>query len=95
MEKPIITLNGHDTKSKNTLVLISFDKKQVKYKLVTPFSNTLRCGSDSEDSHTIAWIDPSGGPMMKVGEFKVNDLLLNKIFHSNKYRAFILEFNRV
>lgn len=93
MEKSIITLTGHDYKSKNTLVLVN--PKKIQYKLVTPFSNTLRCGSDSEDPHTIAWIDPSGGPMMKVGEFKVNGLLLNKIFHSNKYRAFILEFNRV
>ena len=93
MEKSIITLAGHDYKSKNTLVLVN--PKKIQYKLVTPFSNTLRCGSDSEDPHTIAWIDPSGGPMMKVREFKVNGLLLNKIFHSNKYRAFILEFNRV
>ena len=93
MEKSIITLAGHDYKGKNTLVLVN--PKKIQYKLVTPFSNALRCGSDSEDSHTIAWIDPSGGPMMKVGEFKINDLLLNKIFHSNKYRAFILEFNRV
>ena len=44
MEKTIITLNGHDAKAKNTLTLVSFDKKQVKYKLVTPFSNALRCG---------------------------------------------------
>ena len=93
MEKSIITLAGHDYKSKNTLVLVN--PKKIQYKLVTPFSNALRCGSDSEDSHTITWIDPSGGPMMKVGELKVNGLLLNKIFHSNKYRAFILEFNRV
>ena len=93
MEKSIITLTGHGYKNKNTLVLVN--PKKIQYKLVTPFSNALRCGSDSEDSHTITWIDPSEGPMMKVGEFKVNDLLLNKIFHSNKYKAFILEFNRI
>lgn len=94
MEKPIITLNGHDTKSKNTLVLISFNKKQVKYKLVTPFSNALRCGLSHDNPDVIEWIDPSGGPMMKLG-WKVNNLKLVEIYHSAKFKAFMLKFERV
>jgi hypothetical protein len=94
MEKPIITLNGHDTKSKNTLVLISFDKKQVKYKLVTPFSNALRCGYSQNNPTVIEWIDPSGGPMIKLG-WEINDLKLVEIYHSAKFKAFMLKFERV
>lgn len=51
MEKSIITLAGHDYKSKNTLVLVN--PKKIQYKLVTPFSNILRCGSDSEDLYQL------------------------------------------
>lgn len=92
MEKSIITLAGHDYKSKNTLVLVN--PKKIQYKLVTPFSNTIRCGSDSEDPHTIAWIDPSGGPMMKLG-YKVNDLELIEIYHSKNHKAYILKFKKL
>ena len=91
MEKPIITLVGHDYKSKNTLVLVN--PKKLQYKLVTPFSNALRCGLDKDDESKISWIDPSGGPMMKIG-YKINDLELTSIFHSKKHQAFILEFKR-
>lgn len=93
MEKPIITLLGHST-SKNTLILISSDKEFVQYKLITPYSNALRCGVDAEDSDKIAWIDPSGGPMMKIG-YKVNDLELVEIFHNKKAGGFVLKFKRV
>ena len=94
MEKTIITLNGHDAKAKNTLTLVSFDKKQVKYKLVTPFSNALRCGLSPNNPEVIEWIDPSGGPLMKLG-YKVNDLELVEIYHSNKFKAYILKFKKV
>lgn len=94
MEKTIISLIGHDPKIKNTLVLVSFDKKQVKYKLVTPYTNALRCGSDSEDPNRIAWIDPPGGPMMKLG-WKVNDLELTEIYHSTRFKAYILKFMKL
>lgn len=94
MEKTIITLNGHDAKAKNTLTLVSFDKKQVKYKLVTPFSNALRCGISLDNPDVIKWIDPSGGPMMKLG-WVINDLRLVEIYHSKKHRAYILKFERV
>ncbi len=94
MEKTIISLTGHDPKAKNQLVLVSFDKKYVKYKLVTPYSNALRCGVDAEDSDKIVWIDPSGGPMIKLG-YKVNDLELAEIYHSTKFKAYILKFMRV
>lgn len=94
MEKTIITLNGHDAKVKNTLTLVSFDKKQVKYKLVTPFSNALRCGLSPDNPDVIEWIDPSGGPFMKLG-WVVNDLKLVEINHSKKLKAYILKFERV
>lgn len=94
MEKPIITLDGHNPWCKNTLVLVSFDKNFVKYKLVTPYSNALRCGIDAENSDKITWIDPSGGPMMKLG-YKVNDLELVEIYHSNKVKAYVLKFKRL
>ena len=94
MEKTIISLIGHDLKAKNQLALVSFDKKYVKYKLVTPYSNALRCGVDSENSDKIVWIDPSGGPMIKLG-YKVNDLELVEIYHSNKFKAYILKFKRI
>lgn len=94
MEKPIITLNGHNPGCKNTLVLVSFDKNFVKYKLVTPYSNALRCGIDAENSDKRTWIDPSGGPMMKLG-YKVNDLELVEIYHSNKVKAYVLKFKRL
>lgn len=93
MEKTIITLSGHST-TKNTLTLLSFDKKQVKYKLVTPYPNALRCGVDAENSEKIAWIDPSGGPMIKLG-WVLNDLRLVEIYHSSKFKAFVLKFERV
>jgi len=94
MEKTIITLNGHDAKAKNTLTLVSFDKKQVKYKLVTPFSNALRCGLSPNNPEVIEWIDPSGGPLMKLS-WVVNDLKLVEIYHSKKFKAYILKFKRV
>ena len=94
MEKTIISLVGHDPRAKNQLALVSFDKKYVKYKLVTPFSNTLRCGLNNENPELIDWIDPSGGPMMKIG-YKVNDLELIEIYHSKKFKAFILKFRKV
>jgi hypothetical protein len=94
MEKPIITLDGHNPGCKNTLVLVSFDKNFVRYKLVTPYSNSLRCSIDAENSDKITWIDPSGGPMMKLG-YKVNDLELVEIYHSNKVKAYILKFKRL
>jgi hypothetical protein len=93
MEKTIIILNGHSA-SKNTLVLVSFDKEYVHYKLIAPLSNALRCGVDAENSDKITWIDPSGGPMMSIG-YKVNDLKLVEIYHSKKHNAFILKFERV
>ena len=94
MEKTIITLNGHDPRVKNTLALVSFDKHYVKYKLVTPYSNALRCGIDAENSDKVTWIDPSGGPMMKLG-YKVNDLELVEIYHSTKVKAYVLKFKRL
>lgn len=94
MEKTIITLNGHDPRAKNTLALVSFDKQFVKYKLVTSYSNALRCGVDAENSDKITWIDPSGGPMMKLG-YKVNDLELIEIYYSKKFKAYILKFKKV
>jgi NADPH-dependent 7-cyano-7-deazaguanine reductase QueF-like protein len=94
MEKPIITLDGRNPGCKNTLVLVSFDKNFVKYKLVTPYSNALRCGTDAENSDKITWIDPSGGPMMSIG-YKVNDLELIEIYHSKKFKAYILKFKKV
>ena len=93
MEKSIIQLIGHDPKAKNTLTLLSFDKKYVKYKLVTPYSNALRCGVNAENPEVIDWIDPSGGPMMKIG-YKINDLELDEIYHSKKFKAFILKFRK-
>ncbi len=93
MEKTIITLNGHSA-SKNTLVLVSSDKEYVHYKLITPLSNALRCGTDAENSDKITWIDPSGCPMMSIG-YKVNDLKLVEIYHSKKHKAFVLKFERV
>lgn len=93
MEKSIIQLNGHDPRAKNTLTLLSFDKKYVKYKLVTPYSNALRCGVNAENPEIIDWIDPSGGPMMKIG-YKINDLELDEIYHSKKFKAFILKFRK-
>jgi hypothetical protein len=93
MEKTIITLNGHSA-SKNTLVLVSSDKEYVHYKLITTLSNALRCGADAENSDKITWIDPSGGPMMKLG-YKVNDLELVEIYHSNKVKAYVLKFKRL
>ena len=94
MEKTIISLVGHDPRAKNQLALVSFDKKYVKYKLVTPFSNALRCGLNNENPELIDWIDPSGGPMMKIG-YKVNDLELIEIYHSKKFKAYILKFKKV
>lgn len=93
MEKPIITLPGHST-NKNTLILDSSNKEFVQYKLVTPYSNALRCGVDAENSDKITWIDPSGGPMMRIG-YRVNDLELVEIFHSKKAKGFMLKFKRV
>ena len=93
MEKPIITLNGHSPWCKNTLVLVSSDENFVKYKLVTPYSNVLRRGFDAEDPDKVTWIDPSVGPVMKLG-YKVNNLELIEIYHSKKYKAFILKFKR-
>ena len=94
MEKTIITLIGHDPKAKNTLVLLSFDKKTVKYKLVTAYPNALRCGLNSEGQSIIEWIDPPGGPMLKIGN-KINDLELTEIYHSKRFKAFILTFKKV
>jgi hypothetical protein len=94
MEKTIISLVGHDPRTKNHLALVSFDKKYVKYKLVTPFSNALRCGISPDNPDVIEWIDPSGGPLMKLG-WVVNDLKLVEIYHSKKLKAYILKFERV
>ena len=94
MEKAIISLIGHDPKIKNTLVLVSFDKKQVKYKLVTPYTNALRRGLDSEDPNKTVWIDPSGGPMIKLG-WKVNNLKLTEIYYSTRFKAYILKFMKL
>lgn len=94
MEKTIIQLIGHDPKVRNHLILVSFDKSFVKYKLITPFSNALRCGLNNENPELIDWIDPSGGPMMKLG-YRINDLELVEIKHSKKFKAYILKFKRV
>ena len=94
MEKTIIKLQGHDPRMNNTLSLVSFDKKYVKYKLVTPFSNALRCGLSKDNTEVIEWIDPSGGPMMKLG-YKVNDLELIEIYHSKKFKAYLLKFKKL
>ena len=94
MEKTTIQLTGHDPRYKNILSLVSFDKKYVKYKLVTPYSNALRCGLDAENSDKIAWIDPSGGLLMKLG-YKVNDLELIEIYHSKNHKAYILKFKKL
>ena len=94
MEKSIITLVGHDTRTKNTLVLVKQNKDSVEYKLITPYFNALRCGGDAENPEKITWIDPSGGPMIKIG-YKVNDLELIEIYHSKKHRAFVLKFKRL
>lgn len=91
MVKPIIILDGHSTR-KNSLVLV--DDKKIQYKLVTPFSDALRVGADPKDRHKIEWIDPAGGPMIKLG-YRVNNLELVSIFHSTKHKAFILEFKEV
>ena len=94
MEKTIIKLQGHDPRMNNTLSLVSFDKKYVKYKLVTPFSNALRCGLSKDNPEIIEWIDPSGGPLMKLG-YKVNDLELIEIYHSKNHKAYILKFKKL
>ena len=94
MEKTTIQLTGHDPRCKNILTLVSFDKKQVKYKLVTPFSSALRCGLNHDNPDVIEWIDPAGGPLMKLG-YKVNDLELIEIYHSKNHKAYILKFKKL
>ena len=95
MEKPIITLIGHDPKVRNTLTLLEAkSKNNIRYKLISPYSNVLRCGINNNNPDVIDWIDPSGGPMMKIG-YKVNDLELTEITYSKKIKAFVLKFKRV
>lgn len=58
------------------------------YKLETSES-TVRVGY-GYDYEEIVTLDPMGGPMLNVGD-KFDDLTINSIHHSKRYKGFLLE----
>lgn len=63
-----------------------------KYKLNSTVG-TIRCIESPESQSYMDAIDPSGGPILGVGDClgKNGEFIINKIYHSKEHRGYIIE----
>lgn len=65
--------------------------EQKKYQIISEF-DIFRIITNPENNDEIVAIDPSGGPMISIGDVISNNVV-SKIYFSSKYNGYIIEFN--